>query len=145
MVATNFWSETKKSEENLGHKVRATLWCAQIEQRLIIGLNEAIKHLSNAPHESLFCILAPAAIDDTTTHIQEVLLEAYCYENDIYMMKVDATEKLTRILGIRQYQSCVLIQKPIENVDHVTAIESELIDYCEEYWNEPTKMAISLP
>lgn len=145
MVATNYSSETKKPMVSIGHKIRAALWCAQVEKRLIIGLNEAVKMLSKAPNNSLFCILAPAKAGDTSTHIQEVLLEAYCYENDIYIIKVDTAEKLTRILGARKPQSCCLIQKSIVNAADITAIEGELIDYCEEIWNEPNKTVIDLP
>ncbi|XP_055318007.1 uncharacterized protein LOC129576666 [Sitodiplosis mosellana] len=144
MVATNYLSETKKPMVSVGHKIRAALWCAQVEKRLIIGLNEAVKMLSKAPDNSLFCILAPAK-GDTSTHIQEVLLEAYCYENDIYMVKVDAAEKLTRILGTRQSQTCCLIQKSTINAADITAIEGELIDYCEEIWNETNVTPIALP
>lgn len=145
MVATNFLSQTEKPMIGIGHKIRAALWCAQVERRLIIGLNEAVKMLSKTPNESLFCILAPAKAGDTSTHIQEVLLEAYCYENDIYIIKVDAAEKLTRILGTRRCESCVLIQKSVINAADITAIEGELIDYCEEIWNEPTETPIALP
>ncbi|XP_031639125.1 growth arrest and DNA damage-inducible protein GADD45 alpha-like [Contarinia nasturtii] len=144
MVATNYLSEAKKPMVSIGHKIRAALWCAQVERRLIIGLNEAVKMLSKAPNNSLFCILAPAN-GDTSTHIQEVLLEAYCYENDIYIIKVDAAEKLTRILGTRRPESCCLIQKSVINAADITAIEGELIDYCEEIWNEPNETPIDLP
>lgn len=130
---------------NIGMKIRAALWHAQIEKRLIVGLPEAVKNLSKTPDEFLFCIMAPAEAGDTSTHIQEVLLEAYCYENDIYIIKVDAAEKLTRILGTRAAQSCVLIQKNIVNDESLTAVESELIDYCEDCWDEPNKETIVLP
>lgn len=140
MVVTNYISEAKTVKpakmavmDTIGHKVRAALWCAQVEQRVVIGLNESIKRLAKSPSDSLFCIMAPSQVGH---HIQEVLLEAYCYENDIYMIKVDAAEKLTRILGARRPQTCVLIQKSLKNAADITAIEGELIDYCEEIWNE---------
>lgn len=147
MVATNYYlSETKKPVVSIGQKVRAALWCAQVEKRLIIGLNEAVKILSKAPNNSLFCVLASEKIGDTSAaHIQEVLLEAYCYENDIYIIKVDMAEKLTRILGSHHTQTCVLIQKSPKNAADITAIEGELIDYCEEIWNEPYDQPITLP
>lgn len=146
MVATNYLSETKKPMVSIGQKIRAALWCAQVEKRLITGLNEAVKILSKAPNNSLFCVLAPSKIGDTSAaHIQEVLLEAYCYENDIYIIKVDTAEKLTRILGSHQPQTCVLIQKSPKNASDITAIENELIDYCEEIWNEPNDQPIALP
>lgn len=144
MVATNYLSETKKPMISIGQKIRAALWCAQVEKRLVIGLNEAVKRLAKVPGNSLFCVLAKDG-DTSGSHIQEVLLEAYCYENDIYIIKVDAAEKLTRILGARQLQSCVLIQKSPTNAADITAIEGELIDYCEEIWNEPTDEPIPLP
>lgn len=145
MVATNYSCEKKKPMVSIGHKICAALWCAQVEERLIIGLNEAVRMLSKSPNNSLFCILAPAPAGNTSTHIQEVLLEAYCYENDIYIMKVNTAERLTRILGTRRPQSCVLIQKSPTNAADITAIEGELIDYCEEIWNEPNATPISLP
>lgn len=146
MVATNFLTQTKKNL-NIAHKVQAALWCAQIEKRLIIGLNKSIKLLSEKPENSLFCILAHSKADDTkSTHIQEVLLEAFCYENEVYVIKVDEAEKLARILGIKRFEKCVLIQKStILNEDNVTAVENELIDYCEEFWDEPSKTPIILP
>lgn len=147
MVATNYLSEiSKKPMVSIGQKIRAALWCAQVERRLIIGLNEAVKILSSTNNHSLFCVLAPSKVGDTSAaHIQEVLLEAYCYENDIYIIKVDTAEKLTRILGAHQPQSCVLIQKSPKNAADITAIEGELIDYCEEIWNEPNDEPITLP
>lgn len=144
MVATNYSCERKKPLVSIGHKICAALWCAQVEGRLVIGLNEAVRMLSKSPNNSLFCILSPAP-GDTSNHIQEVLLQAYCYENDIYCIKVDAAEKLTRILGTRRPQSCVLIQKSPKNAADITAIEGELIDYCEEIWNEPNDTTICLP
>lgn len=144
MVATNYLSESKKPMISIGQKIRAALWCAQVEKRLVIGLNEAVKRLAKSPTNSLFCVLAKDG-DKSGSHIQEVLLQAYCYENDIYIIKVDAAEKLTRILGSRQLQSCVLIQKSPKNAADITAIEGELIDYCEEIWNEPNDEPIPLP
>lgn len=150
MVATNYLSEAKTvktakmARDTIGHKVRAAVWCAQVEKRLVVGLSEAVKRLSKSPNDSLFCIMAPAKAGDTANHIQEVLLEAYCYENDIYIIKVDSDEKLTRILGVRRSQSCVLIQKSQANAADITAIEGELIDYCEEIWNQPDEL-VPLP
>lgn len=145
MVASSYSSDRKKPMVQIGHKICAALWCAQIEDRLIIGLNEAVRMLSQTPNNSLFCIMTPASAGDTSTHIQEVLLEAYCYENDIYIIKVDTAVKLSRILGTRRQQSCVLIQKSPKNAADITAIEGELIDYCEEIWNEPNNTLIILP
>lgn len=148
MVATNFLAQTSKktSTPNIANKVQAALWCAQIEQRLVIGLNKAIKTLSDAPDSSLFCIMANSTSDDKkSTHIQEVLLEAFCYENEVYTIKVDSAEKLARILGIKNSERCVLVKKSTLDMENLTTIENEIVDYCEQYWNIPCKTPIILP
>lgn len=148
MVATNFKSNQSimNAKNNIAHKVQAALWCAQTEKRLIIGLNKAIQTLAETPSTSLFCILAQSKADDKKSmHIQEVLLETFCYENAVYVIKVDAAEKLARILGTRKMEKCVLIQKSTIDMDNVTTVENELINYCEELWDTPNKIPIALP
>lgn len=153
MVASNYRSEYEKTASttiSIGHKIRAALWHAQVEKRLVIGLSAAVKSLSKTPDESLFCIMAPPKSGgDSATHMLEVLLEAYCYENDIYIIKVDSVDKLTRILGSHQNESCVLIQKNMLNssldAEHLTAVENDLVDHCEDYWDVPDKSAVALP
>lgn len=151
MVASNYLCETKKpsSPITVGLKIRAALWQAQVEKRVIIGLSAAVKSLSKTPDESLFCIMAQPNSGDSSTHMLEVLLEAYCYENDIYIIKVDSTDKLSRILGTRVNESCVLIQKNIINntldAENLTSVENDLVDFCEDVWDMPEKTDIILP
>lgn len=150
MVATNYLSELKKSTPiSIGHKIRTALWHAQVENRLITGLSAAVKSLSKTPDESFMCILAQPKTGDSSTHMLEVLLEAYCYENDIYIIKVDNADKLSRIVGTRNTESCVLIQKNIINnsldAEKMTTVENELVDYCEEVWELPDKATVVLP
>lgn len=151
MVAPNYLCDMKKPVITIGHKVRAAVWHAQVEKRIIVGLSAAVKSLSQTPNKSLFCILAPPKSGDSTTHMLEVLLEAYCYENDIYIIKVDTSEKLTRILGTRHIESCVLIQRTNPNDDEpsdmekLTVVENELVEYCEDLWDIPVRNPIALP
>lgn len=76
---------------NIGYTVKAALHRAQDEERVIIGLSAAVKSLSKTPSDALFCLIAPPAAGDYATHMQEVLLQAYCFENDIYIVKVSFT------------------------------------------------------
>lgn len=152
MVATNYRSEHQKSQMSsisIGHKIRAALWAAQVEKRVVIGLSAAVKSLSKTPDESLFCIMAQPKSGDSSTHMLEVLLEAYCYENDIYIIEVDSVDKLTRILGTHQTETCVLIQKNLQkcslDIERLTSVENELVDHCEDLWDVPDKMTITLP
>lgn len=76
------------NEAKVANAVRHTLWTAQTENRLIAGLKPAIDTLSEIPEEALFCFIAPAKKEDSASHINEVLLKAFCYENDIYTIEV---------------------------------------------------------
>lgn len=73
---------------NMGTIVRSALLRALAEKRVIVGLSEAVKSLSKTPDESLFCFLAPPKKGDSATHMHEVLLQAFCLENDIYIIQV---------------------------------------------------------
>lgn len=132
----------------IGRTVRSALMKAQTESRLIVGLGSAIKVLSKAPEGSLFCIMAEPKAGDSATHMHEVLLEAFCYENDIYVIKVDSADKLSRILNMNTLESCCLVQKTWtgdnEN-DSFNKLESVLVDHCEDCWDMPQQPIIELP
>jgi len=131
----------------IGRTIKTALLKSQSDSRLIIGLSAAIKVLSNAPEGSLICILAQPKQGDSTTHIHEVLLEAFCYENDIYVIKVDSAEKLSKILGKSTTESCCLIQKiwTEDGSEQLTKSENILVDHCEVNWDLPTQPVIKLP
>lgn len=137
-------------ENEIGSTVRSALQLAVNENRLVLGLLDSVKTLAKAPEDSLFCIMAEPEIGDSATHMHEVLLEAYCYENGIYIIKVDSSSKLCRIIGTSGMESCVLVQKSLAaGDDHETEqyadVEDLLIDHCEAYWDVPIQPIIQLP
>lgn len=132
----------------IGRTVKNALLKAQTESRVIVGLSAAIKVLSKAAEGSLFCIMAVPQDGDSATHMHEVLLEAFCYENDIYVIKVDCPFKLSRILGKTTIESCCLVQKTWtgdHNEENLNKFENLLVDYCEAYWDSPQKPIVQLP
>uniref|UniRef100_A0A1A9UDF0 Ribosomal protein eL8/eL30/eS12/Gadd45 domain-containing protein n=1 Tax=Glossina austeni TaxID=7395 RepID=A0A1A9UDF0_GLOAU len=133
----------------IGRTVKAALVKAQSESRLIVGLSAAVTVLSKAAEGTLFCLLAEPQDGDSATHMHEVLLEAFCYENDIYVIKVDCPIKLSRILGKTSIESCCLIQKTWtgdnNNEELLNKPETLLVDYCEAFWDSPTSTVIKLP
>ncbi|XP_049544744.1 uncharacterized protein LOC125956690 [Anopheles darlingi] len=140
---TCFSESAERVISAIGLTVRETLLCANRENRAVVGLSESIHALSRTPQKILFCFLA-----SSTDHMHEVLLEAFCFEHDIYIIKLDNGEKLSRTLGSNQLESCVLIQKRWSEGSHcenLTPDENELIDYCEAQWEEPVKPIIKLP
>uniref|UniRef100_A0A182X6G4 Ribosomal protein eL8/eL30/eS12/Gadd45 domain-containing protein n=1 Tax=Anopheles quadriannulatus TaxID=34691 RepID=A0A182X6G4_ANOQN len=125
--------------EPIGATVRRALVAASREDRAIVGLSESINALSKTPEDFLFCFLA--ASGNPANHMHQVLLEAFCFEHDIYIIKVDSAEKLSRMLGTPRVESCALLQKSWSEgrTETITDVEDQLVDYCEEHWEAPIK------
>lgn len=135
---------------NLGEAVKVCLVDAQKENRLICGLDNVSKFLKEVdqPENSLFFFITPSTSIDSVTHIQEVILQSFCFENDIYIVKLDCCEKLTRLLNLEHEVTCALIQKKSANTssrDKHSSVEEMLIDNCENFWDEPIQPIIKLP
>ncbi|EAA04133.4 AGAP007651-PA [Anopheles gambiae str. PEST] len=131
--------------EPIGATVRRALVAASREDRAIVGLSESINALSKTPEDFLFCFLA--ASGNPANHMHQVLLEAFCFEHDIYIIKVDSAEKLSRMLGTPRVESCALLQKSWSEgrTETITDVEDQLVDYCEEHWEAPIKPIVKLP
>jgi len=142
---------------NIGDAVRDILSDAQKENRVISGLNNASKYLKETenPEHSLFFFIVPSINADSLTHMQEVVLQAFCLESDIYIIKLDSVSKLSKILGLNRFDSCALVQrsavmdikKTDDEIDFnkFTELENLLIDHCEDFWSEPVQPIIRLP
>lgn len=132
----------------VGVTAKRALLVANIEERVVVGLSDAIQALAKTPEEFLFCFMVPPKPGDSATHMHEVLLQAFCFEHDIYIIKIDSAEKLSRLLGSTTLQSCALVQKTM-SADHqhevLSTVEDQLVDYCEEHWEDPVKPVIKLP
>lgn len=130
------------NKKSIGYTARSVLLRAIVEKRVIVGIPSAIQSLSKTPEDSLFCFLAQSKNPDSATHMNEILLEAFCYENDIYIVKVDSDEKLSRILGSKSLQTCALVQKSYlpGHKEHFTPDEDTLVNHCEEFWDIPKKI-----
>lgn len=72
----------------LSQCIKSVLRRACVEKRLTVGLLPAIQYLSSNSNGALFCLTAEALPGDSATHMQEVLLQAFCVENGIYVIKV---------------------------------------------------------
>lgn len=77
------------SRSPISQCIKTVLRRACVEKRLTVGLLPAIQYLSTNSNRALFCVTAEAPPGDSATHMQEVLLQAFCVENDIYVIKVN--------------------------------------------------------
>lgn len=79
----------------MSQNIRTMLRRACVEKRLTVGILPAIQYLTNNSNGALFCLTTEAPPGDSATHMQEVLLQAFCVENDIYTIKVNIWFNLT--------------------------------------------------
>lgn len=134
--------------KEVGVVAKRALLMANIEERVVLGLSDASQALDKTPEEFLFCFMAPPKPGDSATHMLEVLLQAFCFEHDIYIIKIDSAEKLSRLLGSTTLQSCALIQKTLSadrQHEVLSKVEDQLVDYCEEHWEDAIKPVVKLP
>ncbi|CRL03227.1 CLUMA_CG016532, isoform A [Clunio marinus] len=150
-------SKIDTSNNQTGSLIKKALVQAMIEKRLVVGLTNIAQFLAqdhvNIP---IICLITPSKTDDYATHIHEVLLKAYCLENDIYIMNLDSLEKFNRILDSPRLESCALIcANPAGDSDcegsfldedfQMTKIEKKLVDFCEDHWDDMEHSTIRLP
>lgn len=144
--------------KSIGETVQNVLKLAKQTERITLGFSDAIKVLSKTPEEAQFCFLTEPKHGDSATHMNEVLLQAFCYEHGIYIIKVDDGRKLAHILGtLNADETCVLILKhkvavDIDNVSlkdvmggnddaQCTKDENQLISFCEtSSWQNVVKL-----
>lgn len=166
-------NQTNAKMTHIGRNVRCALKRAVYEKRVVVGVAAAVKQLLNrststesdtsdysdnsrSSDDVIFCVMAPSAAGDSATHMQTILLEAFCYENDIYIVKVDSATKLSHLLGSRTTQTCALIQRPWSDgaassasdswdESELSAAEAAIVDHCEEFWDVPKQPLVQLP
>jgi len=142
------YEESSAEANSIGDTVSCALQTAQHEKRLVIGLSAVAKDLAVSNEDAIFLLLSPPEIDDSATHLHSKLLEAFCYENDIYIIKVDSSKKLSRILKTSNLECCALIQRSsstTHQTDQLTTAEESLVDHCEEFWDCQHQPVIRLP
>jgi len=89
MQASNGCFSCVLNRKSVSKAVMTVLRKAQAEKRLTCGLLPAIKLLEMDPESALFCIMPQSSQGNAALHIQTVLLQAFCYENDIHIIQVN--------------------------------------------------------
>lgn len=90
------------NEGGLGEDLKETLVEAQEQERLTCGVYESGKLLEMNPDGIMLCILPENSASDVTLHIHLTLIEAFCWENDIRVIKVDSVEKLAKLFEVAE-------------------------------------------
>ncbi|XP_013406064.1 growth arrest and DNA damage-inducible protein GADD45 alpha-like [Lingula anatina] len=71
---------------------------AKETNRVTCGVYQAARRLEESSDHVMLCVLAADTLDNLELCIHFTLLEAYCWENDIQVIKVDSATKLGKLL-----------------------------------------------
>ncbi|KAL8600806.1 hypothetical protein ACOMHN_056001 [Nucella lapillus] len=98
-------SPAYSSSSNVGVALREALWRAVDQGRLKTGVMECASLLEKDPFSVMMCVMPVAGPDDVTALIQRTLIEAFCHEYHIRLIKVDSVSKLDKVLEGRPLPS----------------------------------------
>uniref|UniRef100_A0A3B5RDQ4 Growth arrest and DNA damage inducible gamma n=1 Tax=Xiphophorus maculatus TaxID=8083 RepID=A0A3B5RDQ4_XIPMA len=117
-----------------GKSLKEALVCAQSEHRLTVGVYESAKIMTEDPDSVSFCVLATDEQFewDVALQIHFTLIQSFCFDNDISIVRVSDTQRLAAIVGDEQEDAhCVLITNPADGSWEDPALE-KLHLFCEE-------------
>ncbi|KAF7217679.1 growth arrest and DNA damage-inducible protein GADD45 gamma-like [Nothobranchius furzeri] len=123
--------------------LKDALLCAQTEDRLTVGVHQMLGSANGGlcvhrdPDSVSFCVLA---VDeefecDIALQIHFTLIQSFCFDNDISIVRVSDMQRLADIVGDKAEQledvHCVLITNPADGSWEDPALE-KLHLFCEE-------------
>ncbi|XP_048360715.1 growth arrest and DNA damage-inducible protein GADD45 gamma isoform X2 [Sphaerodactylus townsendi] len=128
--------------QNAGKALQELLVSSQRRGYLTAGVYESAKLMNVDPDTVAFCLLAADEEDegDIALQIHFTLIQAFCCENDIDIVRVSDIQKLASIVGASEEAGeprdlhCILITNPNEDAWKDPALE-KLNLFCEESRN----------
>uniref|UniRef100_A0A3B5QI27 Growth arrest and DNA-damage-inducible, gamma b, tandem duplicate 1 n=1 Tax=Xiphophorus maculatus TaxID=8083 RepID=A0A3B5QI27_XIPMA len=117
-----------------GAALEEVLVSAKDNQSLTVGVYECAKVMNLDPDSVSFCVLATDEQFewDVALQIHFTLIQSFCFDNDISIVRVSDTQRLAAIVGDEQEDAhCVLITNPADGSWEDTALE-KLHLFCEE-------------
>nr|XP_023658803.1 growth arrest and DNA damage-inducible protein GADD45 gamma-like [Paramormyrops kingsleyae]XP_023658807.1 growth arrest and DNA damage-inducible protein GADD45 gamma-like [Paramormyrops kingsleyae] len=121
----------------IGETLEDALTVAKNNDCLTVGVYESAKVMNIDPDSVSFCILATDEEYecDIALQIHFTLIQAFCFDNDINIVRVNDMQRLADIIGDKsgdvEDAHCVLITNPAEGSWEDPALE-KLHLFCEE-------------
>ncbi|KAL4630078.1 growth arrest and DNA damage-inducible protein GADD45 gamma-like [Arapaima gigas] len=121
----------------VGNALEELLVSAKKQDCLTVGVYESAKVMNVDPDNVVFCILATDEYEcDIALQIHFTLIQAFCFDNDINVVRVSDVQRLADIVGTDESGEprdthCILVTSP--NADELKdpALE-KLALFCEE-------------
>ncbi|KAJ8414012.1 hypothetical protein AAFF_G00066100 [Aldrovandia affinis] len=132
--------ESAVRAQSTGKALEEVLVSAKNNECLTIGVYESAKVMNVDPDSVSFCVLATDEEyeRDVALQIHFTLIQAFCFDNDISIVRVNDMQRLVEILGDKagdlEDAHCVLITNPTEDSWKDPALE-KLHLFCEESRN----------
>ncbi|CAJ0914830.1 unnamed protein product [Ranitomeya imitator] len=125
--------------DGVGSALEEVLRKAKGQRTLTIGVYEAAKLLNVDPDNVVLCLLATdkAEDQDVALQIHFTLIQAFCCENDINILRVSNMSRLAEILGGADKAGepadlhCILINNPHASQLKDPAI-NQVMSFCKE-------------
>ncbi|KAG9354034.1 hypothetical protein JZ751_012158 [Albula glossodonta] len=123
--------------QSAGKVLSEALRSAHVDDRLVIGVYESAKIMNDDPDSVAFCVLATDGEFecDIALQIHFTLIQAFCFDNDISIVRVNNMQRLANLAGdkVKELEDahCVLITNPTEGSWKDPALE-KLHLFCEE-------------
>lgn len=118
-----------------GLALEELLVAAQKQDCLTVGIYESAKLLIADPDSVVLCVLATDDEDDIALQIHFTLLQAFCFDNGITILRVSGVRRLKQLLradnkNLEEHGDfhCMLVTNP--QVDHCRL--QEVGTYCQE-------------
>ncbi|KAJ8278733.1 hypothetical protein COCON_G00057990 [Conger conger] len=92
---------TDKRMESVGQALEELLVAAQRQDCLTVGVYESAKLMNVDPDSVVLCVLATDEEDedDIALQIHFTLIQAFCCDNDINILRVSGVSRLGQVLG----------------------------------------------
>ncbi|MBN3306512.1 growth arrest and DNA damage-inducible protein GADD45 beta [Amia ocellicauda] len=131
-----------KKMKTVAQALEELLVTAQRQDSLTIGVYESAKLMNIDPDSVVLCVLATDEEDedDIALQIHFTLIQAFCCDNDINILRVSGMQRLAQVLGEQGTDSnanepkdlhCILVTNP-----HTDSMKSQALkqvgSYCEE-------------
>lgn len=133
LLASKMAHEDRCYMNQVAEAVKDVVDMAATDKRLVLGAMPSAEFLGEEADSVALCLLLENKSDDVLISIQHKLVEAYCWENDIPLLKVDSEDKVRKILSSHTDPnnnepddlSCILVK----NADKMSSSESMLADF----------------
>ncbi|KAM3619597.1 uncharacterized protein V6R79_010671 [Siganus canaliculatus] len=135
-------NSTEKKMETVSHALEELLVAAQRQDCLTVGVYESAKLMNVDPDSVVLCVLATDEEDedDIALQIHFTLLQAFCCDNDINILRVSGVRRLAKLLEEDTEDSngneprdlhCILVTNPPVQPLQCQALQT-VSSFCDE-------------